>query len=193
LERETGARCRVSADISQISSPDDIKLCNQARLILCDYEGTDLKGLLTDLRSSRIGRLTRDYLALFNVSPSHGIEQKYVWEGVRGVFYEQDSWDSFLKGVKAVLNGELWLPREIMTKCILEGRNQDKSPKEDDTLLTRREIEILAQVAIGARNDEIADNLCISPYTVKTHLYNLFKKVNVANRFQAALWAAKNL
>jgi DNA-binding CsgD family transcriptional regulator len=48
-------------------------------------------------------------------------------------------------------------------------------------------------VAIGATNEEIGDKLCISPHTVKTHLYNIFKKINVPNRIQATLWAAKNL
>jgi DNA-binding CsgD family transcriptional regulator len=48
-------------------------------------------------------------------------------------------------------------------------------------------------IAVGATNDEIADKLFISPHTVKTHLYRIFKKINVPNRVQAALWAAKNL
>ncbi len=61
------------------------------------------------------------------------------------------------------------------------------------TILTPRQIEILALVAVGATNEQIADKLCISPQTVKSHLYNIFKKINVPNRVQAALWAAKNL
>jgi len=48
-------------------------------------------------------------------------------------------------------------------------------------------------VAVGAKNEEIADELFISPNTVRTHIYNIFKKINVPNRLQAALWAAKNL
>ncbi|MCK4790270.1 MAG: helix-turn-helix transcriptional regulator [Desulfobacteraceae bacterium] len=56
-----------------------------------------------------------------------------------------------------------------------------------------KEIEILSMVAFGAKNEQIADKLFISPNTVKTHVYNIFKKINVPNRLQAALWAAKNL
>jgi DNA-binding CsgD family transcriptional regulator len=48
-------------------------------------------------------------------------------------------------------------------------------------------------ISVGAKNEEIADKLFISPNTVKTHIYNIFKKIDVPNRLQAALWAAKHL
>jgi DNA-binding NarL/FixJ family response regulator len=99
----------------------------------------------------------------------------------------------FLKGVRAVLDGELWLSREIMIKCILEGTNESEPSRRRTEDLTQRQTEILAQVAVGASNDEIAERLCISSHTVKTHLYHIFKKINVPNRLQAALWAAKHL
>lgn len=47
-------------------------------------------------------------------------------------------------------------------------------------------------VAVGATNEEIAEKLCISPHTVKTHIFNIFNKIDVSNRLQAGLWAAKN-
>jgi LuxR family transcriptional regulator of csgAB operon len=120
-------------------------------------------------------------------------EKKFVLEGIHGFFYENDSLDFFLKGVKTVIDGKLWLSRDIMTKCIFEGTGKDKSSKSCWENLSERQIEILALVAVGATNDEIADRLCISPHTVKTHLYRIFKKINVPNRVQAALWAAQNL
>jgi LuxR family transcriptional regulator of csgAB operon len=64
---------------------------------------------------------------------------------------------------------------------------------ENSAALTRREVEILALLGIGSSNDEIAEKLYISSNTVKTHLYRVFRKIKVPNRFQAALWAARNL
>ena len=97
-----------------------------------------------------------------------------------------------------ILNGELWVSRDVLSKYVLEDRDyypsyDMKSIKRAEQKLTKREQEILAMVSVGARNDEIADSLCISRHTVKTHLYNVFKKIHVADRLQAALWAAKEL
>lgn len=80
-----------------------------------------------------------------------------------------------------------------MAKYIQENRGKDTISKKEVTILTPREIEILTMVASGAKNEEIANELYISPNTVKTHIYNIFKKINVPNRLQAALWAVKNL
>jgi len=76
---------------------------------------------------------------------------------------------------------------------LMGKRDKDIVPKRDATLLTPREIKILIMVGAGAENEEIAHKLGISPNTVRTHIYNIYKKINVSNRLQAVLWAAKNI
>ena len=60
-------------------------------------------------------------------------------------------------------------------------------------ILTAREIEILNLIATGAKNTDIASNLCLSVHTIKTHIYHIYKKIDVSNRMQAVNWASNNL
>ncbi|MCP1365881.1 LuxR C-terminal-related transcriptional regulator, partial [Halomonas sp. BBD48] len=59
--------------------------------------------------------------------------------------------------------------------------------------LTHREQEIISLLGSGASNTEIADKLFVSEHTVKSHLYNTFRKIKVHNRIQAMNWARQNL
>jgi DNA-binding CsgD family transcriptional regulator len=80
-----------------------------------------------------------------------------------------------------------------MTRYNPRNNCQDKATTTYCSVLTRRETEILAHVAVGGTNEQIAEKLRISPHTVRNHLYHIHKKINAPNRLQAALWAAKNL
>ncbi len=74
---------------------------------------------------------------------------------------------------------------------------KETQPKKEKTInkgvnveaLTPKEKEVLALVAKGASNQEIADKLCVRDVTVKTHLNSIFKKLKVTNRTQAVLLA----
>ena len=191
IESETGCECLVMGDINKIPT-DNPKRLGPPSLVLWDCQGKDLKSLV-ELSPYITQKQSANHIALFNVCRDIAFERKFILEGIQGLFFEHDPLDIFLKGVRAVIDEKLWFPREIMANCILEDKDQDKASKSSSTDLTPRQTEILAQVAVGSTNDEIADKLCISPHTVKTHLYNIFKKINVPNRIQAALWAAKNL
>jgi DNA-binding NarL/FixJ family response regulator len=192
LEDQTGAKGLTGDDLRAVLRIDDDHT-DQPYLVLLDCQGKDPERLLAELESYGHELLSRIFVALFNVGPGLGIEEEAVRRGVRGFFYEQDPLDRFPKGVGAIVDGELWVSREIMFKCIVQHKRQDSLPRRNTTGLTPREMEILAMVAVGAKNEEIAEKLCISPHTVKTHIYNIFKKIGVPNRLQAALWAAKNL
>ncbi|MBW1981230.1 MAG: response regulator transcription factor [Deltaproteobacteria bacterium] len=191
IKRETGVRCLVKKEISQVIAAE--KEEGEYALVLLDSQGKDMEQLLTDLRTLAAQDSTRYEMVLFNVSSELENEERCVWEGVRGLIYQHDPTDHFVKGVCRVLEGEMWVSRGIMAKCITEGKSGHDPTRKGLTLLTPRQEEILALVAIGATNEQIAEKLCISPHTVKTHLYNIFKKIKVPNRLQAAFWAAKNL
>jgi len=192
LTRETGATCLASYDVRQVSAVNDNKI-NQPILILLDCTEQELDTYLVEVAASDKKLLRKHYVALYNVAPGLEVEKKALRKGIRGFFYKQDPTEHLLKGVSALFNEELWVSREIMTKTILENRDKDIITRKDQTTLTPREIEILSFIAAGAKNVHIAEELFISPNTVKTHIYNIFKKINVPNRLQAALWAAKNL
>lgn len=193
LDQLTGMKCLTGEDLHSIQEMVDDDSEGQSNLVLLDCQGKSLERLLGELEACGPELLSRVFVALFNVDPRLRIEQEALVRGARGFFYEQDSLDRFPKGIDTILDGELWVSREIMCKCILKQKRLGSFPNRDTTGLTPRETEILAMVAVGAKNEEIAEKLCISPHTVKTHIYNIFKKIDVPNRLQAALWAANNL
>jgi DNA-binding NarL/FixJ family response regulator len=135
----------------------------------------------------------RVLVALFNLQRGTGIERKAFHKGVTGFFYRSDSLSHMVKGIQALFQGEIWVAREILVEVALKSQSRKIDSNYEKTALTKREVEILALVSIGASNEEIGEKLFISPHTVKTHLYRIFQKIKVPNRFQAALWAAKNL
>lgn len=188
MERKTGARCSEAEDESHVTEATG--KTTLPALLLFDCLERDLDECLAAAGSEQCKPYLR---AFFNVRPGLGIEERAMKEGVRGFFYEKDPMERFPKGVRAIFGGELWVSREIMTRCILEDKGRERSRPKDLTGLTGRELEILSLIAIGSSNEEIAGKLFISTNTVKTHVYNIFQKINVPNRLQAALWAAKNL
>ena len=122
-----------------------------------------------------------------------GFEKESIDRGIRGVFYVNEPLEVFAKGVNAIFSGEMWYPRKMISQCLLESKSSFRSSVNSTAMLTTREKQILIEMASGSSNQEIADALFISLHTVKTHIYNIYKKINVTNRLQAMLWAAKYL
>ncbi len=195
--KETGLKCTLSNALWPILSI--IKTShNNKNVVLYDIAHKSVSNLLYDIKDRDEEILKKVWLAFFNTPLNAEIEKRALKEGVRGFFYEKDSKSLFIKGIKTLCEGQLWISRDILTTYILENEKEPakqsiKPPSNLKLRLTQREIEILGLVTVGAKNEDIAEKLFISPHTVKTHLYNVFKKIDVKNRFQAALWAANNI
>ena len=191
IAQHTGFICSEAetfADALSIEAAD-----HPRRLFLRDCQGIQTDDLFLELQQEKDTVIDPHYLALFNVAPSFGNENKALDLGIRGFFYAPDTLEHILKGIKAIFNHELWVSREILTKCVIDNRTKNNPLKIEKNLLTAREIEILTLIVPGATNEEISEILHISPHTVRTHIYNIFKKINVPNRLQATLWAIQYL
>ncbi len=85
------------------------------------------------------------------------------------------------------------MSRELMARLILFYRKSQSNGFRPACGLTHREMEIISLLSAGASNQQIAEKLFVSEHTVKSHLYNIFHKINVRNRIQALNWIQKNL
>ena len=124
---------------------------------------------------------------------------------------EQDVFDAFSAGahsycmkdiepemlatvIRSTYNGASWLDPRI-AKIVLQNFNKPAESTEkqssDEVVLTEREIDVLHLIARGYSNSEISNELCISMNTVKTHIRNIFHKLEVEDRTQAAMKALK--
>ena len=112
--------------------------------------------------------------------------------GVRGVVLKSSASDLLFKSIRRVRAGELWIGRETVTDVIgLLCRPLEESfvPPAKDFGLSPREREIVAAIVAGYTNGEIAKSLKIGEQTVKHHLTNIFRKTEVSNRLELALFA----
>jgi DNA-binding NarL/FixJ family response regulator len=115
--------------------------------------------------------------------------------GARGIILKHAASEFLIKGIRKVYQGELWADSVTMTQVVdsLSKRFRiDPRPEKNRKDLSDRELEVVALVAVGHRNKEIANKLFISEQTVKTHLTNIFQKLQVADRLELALYAIRN-
>lgn len=126
---------------------------------------------------------------LFNVTGCNILKEIMKYPNVVGVFYESDDIKVISQGIKKIISGEIWLSREITKEIIFSYREKQDGILTTAVSLTEREKEILKLLSLGSSNIDMANSLFVSENTVKTHLYNIFKKINVKNRLQAMMWA----
>ena len=114
-----------------------------------------------------------------------------VQAGACGYILKDADHQEFLRIIRATFRGEpvrsSFMPDGFAKKAVALANKQDESGLGGLFLLTDREREILACAAAGRSNKEIADQLCVSLDTVKTHLHHIYQKLKVSGRVEAGL------
>ena len=104
--------------------------------------------------------------------------------GARGYLTKDAGVAEIARAVAAAAAGQALLDPQVQAR-LLQGLTDDRSPGP----LTERETEVLALIAAGLSNAEIAERLVISPATVKSHINSIFAKTGARDRAQAVRWA----
>jgi DNA-binding NarL/FixJ family response regulator len=109
--------------------------------------------------------------------------------GVRGVVLKEMEPELLVRCIRKVHAGGQWWETRSVGRALDRLLRSEAGAREIAGILTAREIEITRMVANGRRNREIADQLSLSEGTIKTHLHNIYQKLNVGSRLQLTLLA----
>ncbi len=156
------------------------------RVLVFDYEGLgpSAEGMIARLRRKALG--TR-ILVLATRSGEETVE-RVLRAGASGLVDKQEELASLVRAIRAVATGELWANRRA-TAQLLEHLAEAGKASPGNGQLSSREREIADCVGRGLRNKDIGRRLNISEKTVKSHLNNIFRKLQVDNRFAVGLYA----
>ena len=116
---------------------------------------------------------------------------KAVDIGVDGYIMKDAESAELKKAINSIVAGENYIQPSLIPSLNSRLVNRDVDQKKIKSL-TKRELQVLIQVADGKFNKEIAANLKISERTVKNHMSNILKKIDASDRTQAAVFAIKN-
>lgn len=166
------------------------KLLNiKPQILLLDINMSKKNGIevLKEIRSQKMDVK----VLILTVHDSIEYLLKAVELGVDGYIMKDSESTELKKAINVIMDGESYIQPKLIPALNnrLVARDTDKD--KIDTL-TARELEVLIEVANGLFNKEIAISLNISERTVKNHISNIFKKIGVFDRTQAAVFAIKN-
>lgn len=136
----------------------------------------------------RIRTISSTHVIVWTLEPTREAVLEAITRGAHGFLHKEISPTGLIRALRGAVNGEAPLSRDmagLMIEAIhaLEARSK---AREQAAVLSEREKEVLALIARGARNREIAEELTISEFTVKRHVQNILAKLGVSSRRAAA-------
>ena len=135
------------------------KTPERMRVFLLDWQNLETTELDKCLETVSAMCMDSLILALFDVDPSFRIGKLVHRHKVRGIFYQNDSRQVFLKGMGTILKGNLWLSRRILSEYVFSTNKENGADGHAVTPLSDREKEVLRLIAMGFSNDEIAEKM----------------------------------
>jgi two-component system nitrate/nitrite response regulator NarL len=192
IENHPGTK--VVAMASSRSEALDIIARETIDLIILNLElgGQSALSFIPQLReASKNARI----LVLTGQSDSQ-IHQNAAQLGAMGVVLKENAADLLLKAIEKVYMGEAWLDRLTLGSLIFQISSQEKDSVDPRTKkiasLTEREREVIALIAEGLKNRQIAERLFISHVTVTHHLSSIYAKLGVSDRLELVIYAFAN-
>lgn len=158
---------------------DGVQAVEQFRKLKPDLTLMDLRmPLLDGITATREIRSQFPEARILMLTTYDGDEDihKALSAGARGYLLKNSTRESLIPALRAVAQGQSWIPQEVASRL---------AARKSFEALTPREVEVLEQLAKGLANKEIADVLRISEHTVKDHLKNILGKLRVADRTEA--------
>lgn len=126
-------------------------------------------------------------------------DKKTVYEAIRsgadGYLLKESVGAEIVEAIRTVCEGNKYINKDLVSLFFMNIANQSQGEKNDDSILdglSKRELEALMYISRGLSNKEIGQKLYISEKTVKNYITNLYRKINVSDRVQAAIMAKDN-
>lgn len=116
---------------------------------------------------------------------------KAVDIGIDGYLLKDSSYDELKEAIDVVISGNTYIQPSLLP-ALNESMEDYALDKEKIEWLTKRELDVLQLISKECSNKKISDELTISERTVKNHISHIFRKINVEDRTQAAVFAIRN-
>lgn len=185
----------LETDIDVIGTAQDgeeaIAKCQELKpdVVLMDINMPNVNGIQALRRIKDIGFKTKVIMLTIHD------DREYLFEtmnlGAEGYVLKDTDSDSLVEAIRRVHGGSIYI-HPSLADVYAKTTNRPVGESDGGHSLSKREYEILVLIAEGGNNKEIAEKLFISEKTVKNHVSSIFRKINVNDRTQAAIYAYKN-